>query len=105
VALPELDQLAAQILGGQHIERGKRLVHEEHLGLDHQGARETNTLFHPAGQFLGVGVFETVEPNRIEDTHAALGALSGGNAARLERRRHILEHRKPREQREALKHD
>ena len=105
VALPEFHQLAAQVFGGEHIERRERLVHEEHLRLDHQCAREADALFHAAGQLLRVGVFETVEPHRIENTHAALDTLGGGNAPRLEWRSHILDHRQPREQREALKHD
>ena len=105
VALPKLQQLAAQVLGGEHIERRERLVHEEHLGLHHQRAREAHTLLHASGKLLRIGVFEAVQAHRVQDLHAALGAFGDRHAARLQRRRDIFEHRQPRKQREALKHN
>jgi hypothetical protein len=45
---PQLEQFAAQVLGGQHVERGERLVHEEHLRLDDQGAGKADPLLHAA---------------------------------------------------------
>ena len=38
---------------GEHVERGERLVEEEHLGMHDQRAREADALLHPAGQLLG----------------------------------------------------
>jgi hypothetical protein len=49
VTLPKLQQLAAQVFGGKHIERGEGLIHEEHLGLHHQRAREAHALLHASG--------------------------------------------------------
>ena len=41
LAEPELHQLAAQVLCRQHIERGKRLVHEQDFRLHRQGSRKS----------------------------------------------------------------
>ncbi len=54
LAVPELEQLRAQVLGGEHVERGKRLVHEEHFRLHDQCAGEADALLHAAGKLLGV---------------------------------------------------
>jgi hypothetical protein len=85
---PQLQQFAAQVLGGQHVERGERLVHEEDFGLDHQGAGKAHALPHAAGELLGIGGFKAVEADRVEHLHAAFAALSGprrGPAAELRR--------------------
>ena len=49
VAVPQLQQLAAQVLGGEHVEGGERLVHEQHFRLHHQRAGESDALLHAAG--------------------------------------------------------
>ena len=105
LAEPQFHQLAAQVFGGEHVERGERLVHEEDFGLHDQGAGKPDALFHAAGEFLGEGGFEAVEAHRIQDFQAAPHALVGGNAARLERGLHVIQHGEPGKQGEALKHD
>ena len=64
--LPEIADFAAEILGGEHVKRAERLVHEENLGLDHKRAREADPLLHAAGQFLGIGGLESVEPDQVD---------------------------------------
>ena len=49
---PEIDQVGAQRLGGQHVERRKRLVHQQQVGMHHQRAGEADALAHAARQFL-----------------------------------------------------
>ena len=73
--LPQLQQFAAQVLRGEHVERGERLVHEEDFRLDHQRAREADALLHAAGEFLGIGGLEAVETDGVEHAQAALAAL------------------------------
>jgi hypothetical protein len=103
LAVPKFQQFRAQVLRGEHVERGERLVHEEHFRLHHQRAGEADALLHAAGKFLGISLLEAVQAHRIENAQGALHALHRPDAARLERRFHIVEHRQPREQREALK--
>ncbi len=76
---PQLEQLAAQRLGGEHVQRGKRLVHEQHFRLDHQRARHAHALFHAAGKLLGIGGFKSIEADGVNDAQGALVPLDGGN--------------------------
>ena len=64
--LPQLEQLAAQVFGGEHVERGEGLIHEEHFGLDDEGACEADTLPHSAGELLGIGGLEAVQTDGVE---------------------------------------
>ena len=102
---PELEQFAAQVLGGEDVESGEGLVHEEDFGLDDEGAGKADTLAHAAGEFLGVGGFEAVEADRVEHLHAALAALVGSDAAGLQRGFDVLKHGEPGKEREALEDD
>ena len=99
---PELEQFAAKILGGKDIEGGERLVHEKDFGLDDQGAGKADALLHAAGELLGIGLLEAVETDGVEDFEAALAALEGADAARLERGFHVFKDGEPGEEREAL---
>ncbi len=72
---PQLQQLGAQVLGGQHVERGEGLVHEKHFRLDHQRARKADALLHAAGEFLGIRGLESVESDGVDHAQRALVAL------------------------------
>jgi len=102
---PEFEKLAAQSLRGEDVERGERFIHEEHFGLDDQCAGDTDALLHAAGEFLGVGGFETVEADGVDDAKGALVALHRRHAAGFERGFDIFENGQPGEEREALKDD
>ena len=105
VAEPELEQFAAQRFGGEHVERGERLVHEEHFGLNDECAGDADALFHAAREFFRIGALESVEADGVDDAQRALVALDRRHAARFERRFDIFENGEPRKQREALKND
>ena len=102
---PEFEKFAAQRFGSEHIERGKRLVHEEHFGLDDESAGDADTLFHAAGEFLGIRGFKTIEADGVNNAQRALVALDGDHAARFERSFDVFENSEPGKQREALKND
>ena len=72
LAPPELEQFAAQVLGGEDIEGGERLVHEEDFGLDDEGAGKADALLHAAGEFLGIGGLEAIETDGVEHAQARL---------------------------------
>jgi len=63
----------------------------------------TDTLFHAAGEFLGVGGFKTIEADGVNDAEGALVAFDGRRAARFERGFDIFENGEPGKKREALK--
>ena len=102
---PELQQFAAQVLGGEHVESGEWLVHEEDFGFDDEGAGKADALLHAAGEFLGIGLLEAVEADGVENFKAAFAALEGVDAARLERGFHVFKNSEPGKKREALKDD
>ena len=52
---PEIDQVGTERLGSQHVERRKRLVHQQQVRMHDQCPGKADALAHAAGQFLGVG--------------------------------------------------
>ena len=74
--LPEVEQVGAQRLGGQHVERGERLVHQQDFRLHDERAREADALAHAAGKLLGIGAFEAVEADRVDRLQRALAGLA-----------------------------
>src|SRR5580704_13677447 len=102
---PELEQFGAQVFGSQHVERGERLIHEEHFGLDHQSARESDTLLHTAGKFLGIRRLEAIESDRVDHLQGALVAFDRADAASHQRSLNVLQYREPGKQRKTLKDD
>ncbi len=102
LALPQLQQLTAQVLRGQHVQRAERLVHQQGRGLDHQRPGEADALAHAARQLLGVGGLVTVQADDVDGPQRALGPLGGGHPAGLQAQLHVLLHGEPRQQREGL---
>ena len=45
---PQVDQVGAQVLRGQHVERAERLVHQQQIGMHDQGTGEADALAHAA---------------------------------------------------------
>ena len=101
---PEVEKVGAQRFGGEHVERGERLVHQQQLGIDHQRAREADALAHAARQLLRVGVFEPVEADQVDGGQRPLAALLRRHALRFQPQLDVLLDREPGEQREALEH-
>ena len=48
---PDLEQLGLHELAGLGVERGERLVHQQHFGIGRQRAREIDALLHAARKF------------------------------------------------------
>ncbi len=67
-ALPDLQQHRMHAPPRQGVERSERLVHQQHLGLDRERARDLQALAHSArelgGEFRAVGI----EPDHRADT-------------------------------------
>ena len=78
---PEIEQIGAQRLGGQHVERRERLVHQQDFRLHDERAGEADALAHAAGQLLRIGGFETVEADHVDRLHRPLARLVGADAA------------------------
>ena len=102
---PELEEFAAQRFRRKHIERGKRLVHEEHLRLDNQSAGHAYALLHAPGKLLGISGLESVQPDGVENAQGSLVTLNRRDAASFERSFDVFNDRKPGKEREALEDD
>ena len=102
---PQFHQFAAQVFGGQHVQRRERLIHEKNLRFHRECARETDALFHAARKLLGIGVLKALQADRTQRAERAAMTVGMLHRARQQRRFHVFEHREPGEQREALKHD
>jgi hypothetical protein len=98
-------ELTAQVLGGEHVESRKRLVHEEHFRFDGEGAGESHTLLHAAGKLFGIGVLEALQTDRCERAQGLAMAYHMRGTAGEEGRFHVFQDREPGKQSEALKHD
>ena len=96
LAQPQFEQFTAQVFSGEDVKRGKGFVHEQDFRFDDQRAGETHTLFHAAGELLGIRGFESVESDGIEHLQGALPALNRAHTARLERGLDIFEDVQPR---------
>ena len=73
--LPKPQELGAQVLRGEDVECRERLVHQEGVGFDDQGAGETHPLAHPAGELLGVGGLEAVQADAVDRLLSSLAPL------------------------------
>src|SRR6266478_1837560 len=102
---PELEQLAAERFGGEHVERGEGLVHEQDFRLDDESTRDANALLHAAGKLFGVGGFKTIESDGVNDAKRALVALDRRHAASFERGFDVFDDGEPGEERETLEDD
>ena len=102
LALPEPDQLAAQVRRGEHVQGREGLVHQQRVRLDGQRAGEADPLAHAPGQFLGVGGFESVQADQVDRAQrlGVPGVL--GHVAGLHGEFHVLLHGEPRQQGERL---
>ena len=104
VARPEGEELGAEVLGGEDVERGERFVHEQRVGFDDERACEADALAHAAGELFGVGGFETVEADEVDGAFGAVAALGGRDVAGFETELDVLADGEPRQQREGLEH-
>ena len=92
-------------MAGLGVQRPEGLVHEQHLGVDGQGARDGGALLHAAGQLGGIVVFKARQAHHLDEGMGAglpLGALEG---LALEPVEHVLQHGLPGKEREMLEHD
>ena len=101
---PEVHKVAAERLRRQHVERREGLVEQQHVGIDHQRAGESDALPHAARELLGIGRLEPVETDEIDRLQRPLPPLGTRHALRLQAELDIAEHGEPGKEREGLEH-
>ena len=103
---PHLGEQALHGVPGHRIERGERLVHQQHGGVVGERAGDGDTLLHAAGEMMRIGVGEFLELDEGELLARDAFALGLGDALHLQPERHVAERGAPREQLgEILEHD
>ncbi len=101
---PQIEQVGAQGLGGEHVERGERLVHQQHVGVDDQRAGEAHALAHAARKLARIGGLKPVQTDEVDGGQRAGATFCRRHLERLQPQFHVLQHRQPGKQRKALKH-
>ncbi len=101
---PQVEKVGAQRLGGEHVERRKRLVHQQDLRVDDERAGEADALAHAAGELLGKRRFEPVEADEVDRRERPFARLRLRHLARAQADFDVGEHGEPGEQRKALEH-
>ena len=103
--LPEIAQHAPQLLAGEGIERGERLVQHQQRRLMDQRAAERDTLLHAAGQLPRIAVAKTLQSDgrkQLLGLRAKLGLprakLRAVRLHDLERQQHVVDDLAPRQQ-------
>ena len=71
-ALHELQQFLLQDFAGLRVERGERLVHQQHRRVHRERADEADALLHAAGELIGIVLLEAGEADQLEIMRDAL---------------------------------
>ena len=69
-------QLLLHQLAGLRVERGERLVHQQHFRVHDQRAREVHALLHAAGEFVRIVMLETREADEFDEIARARSLAS-----------------------------
>jgi hypothetical protein len=101
---PDPQQLELHELAGLRVERGERLVEQEHLRVDRERPRQVHALLHPARQFRRVGVRETGEPDQLDEVLGMLARRAHRPALQLEAVDDVAHHGAPRQEIGLLEH-
>src|SRR6266850_1409857 len=103
-ALPELDELFLHGLARLRVEGAEGLVHQQHLGIDRQHARQRHALLHSARQLGGIVVAEVAEIHHLQVALDSGVDLRARRALGLEAPADVAGHGAPGEKRELLEH-
>lgn len=87
--LVEVAQQLEDGAGGLGVERGGRLVREEHLGVAYQGAGDADALLLAAGELAGVRLRLVGEADQVEQFEGLARAVAAWHAEDLQREFHI----------------
>src|SRR3546814_21026916 len=73
-------QVLLELAPGLLVDRRERLVHQQHLGVDGEGAGKADALAHAARQLVRVGLLETLEADLADVALRHRPALAAGDA-------------------------
>src|SRR6266545_4656502 len=65
--LPDAQQLVLQAVAGLRVQRGERLVHQQHVRVESEATGDRDPLLHAAGQLVRVPVGEPGQPHQVQE--------------------------------------
>ena len=100
-----VQQLLLQDFAGLRVERGERLVHQQHRRIHRQRAHQADALLHAAGELIGIVLLEAGEPDQLEIVADPLPDLRRAATPRHRQpERRVVVDGLPRQQAEMLEH-
>ena len=101
-----LQQQLVQLVAQAHIQGGKRLVHQQQLGRQHQGAGQGHAALHPARKFCRVlRQRQFGQAQRQSHLPRLRVALAFVHALGFQGQGDVVQHRHPGQQARLLEHD
>src|SRR5712691_705096 len=97
---PQAEQRVLQLDARERVEGAEGLVHQQHVRLAGERARDGDTLLHASRELPGMMALEAPEADQLQ-VASRLGVQlpARGGAATLQREAHVAQHRAPRHQR------
>ena len=83
---PEIEEIGPQGLGGQDVQRGEGLVHEERDRICHDRARKAHALAHAARELARIGDLKPIEPDQIDGSLGPPAHFGARQPQRIEAR-------------------
>ena len=103
---PHVGQQPLHVVAGERIERGERLVHQQHGRIVGKRTGDRDALLHAAREMVRIGFDELLELHELELPARDLLALGLGDPFHLQPERHVAERGAPGKQLgEILEHD
>ena len=102
--LPDADELGLQEHPVLCVKCGERLVHQEHGGVGHEGARDRASLPHAAGELVRIVAPEFCQAHELERSLDPRGGLAATHSARHQSEADIGLDAHPRKQAAVLEH-
>ena len=87
-----------------HVERAKRLVHQQEIRLHDPGLCHGGALSHPAAQLVRIAIAESFQTDAVDPRHRLGARLGRAPASNVEAQANVVDDRLPRQQRVLLEH-
>src|SRR5438874_3224809 len=98
----QLDELLLHHGTRLRVERAERLVHQQHVGIEHVAPRDGDALLHAAGELMRERRLVPLQPHEPDMPFDARAALLRRDTRRAQSEIDVLDDRFPRKQRELL---
>ena len=102
---PHAAQIVLQGVARELIQRGKRLVHQQHARCIGQGTGQRDAHAHATRQLSRPGGLESGQAHTVQRRHGTTRLLGTGHAVQAQRQTHVVERARPRQQRRVLEHN